>query len=141
MKEGILILTKNAIYELVFHEQIIYITVQDHYLLLKLTDGRSLPARYSLKQLEQQLPPNIFFRTHRSYIISIRHIKGVGLDSIIMKGGEEIPLGKNIRTSFLSLFTVLGGTESDGAYVANSTACVANSTAHVLSSKPPQNPS
>lgn len=141
MKEGILILTKNGNYEVIFYEEIIYITVQQHYILLRLTDGRFLPARHSLKQIEKQLPPNIFFRIHRNYIAFLRHIKSVGEDSIIMKGGEEIPFAKNVRTSFLGLFTVLGSIENEGAYDAISAVRDAISGARALSSKPRQNPS
>lgn len=118
MKEGILILTKNAIHEMLFHEEIIYISVQKHDIRIKLTDGSSLIAKYSLKQIEKQLPPNIFFRTHRNYIVSLRYIKGVGVDSIIVKGmkeNEEIPLAKDIRNSFFGLFTVLGSVKTEGS--------------------------
>ncbi|MCF6402633.1 LytTR family transcriptional regulator [Chitinophaga filiformis] len=141
MKEGILIYTKNGIHEVVFYEEIIYITVQKHYILLKLTDGRSLPAKYSLKQIEKQLPPNIFFRTHRNYIVSLRYIKSVGVDTIIVTGGEEILLTQEIRKSFFNRFTVIGSVENEGSHDGISPPRDRISPPRALSPKPRQNPS
>ncbi len=56
----------------------------------------------SLKELEQRLPLNNFFRVHKSYIISLRHIKMVQGNHISMNGIQEsIPIGDNYKANFL----------------------------------------
>lgn len=141
MQEGLLIYTKNAKHEVIFYEEIIYITVQKHYIIVKLTDGRTLSAKYSLKQIQEKLPPTIFFRTHRNYIVSLRHMKTVGVDTIIVRGNEEVLLTQEIRKSLFSLFTVIGSGEKEGARDGISPPHDQIPPPRALSSEPPQNPS
>ncbi|WLR43033.1 LytTR family DNA-binding domain-containing protein [Bacillus carboniphilus] len=54
-------------------------------------DGRSFETYISLKEFEQKLPDNYFFRTHKSYIINMCQIMRIEpysstISSVIFKG-------------------------------------------------------
>lgn len=41
------------------------------------SDGRSYPLEYSLEMLEEELPPNIFFRVNRKFYVNIEAIEDI----------------------------------------------------------------
>ena len=54
----------------------------------------------SIKRLEEELPPALFMRVHRSYIINLRQITEVSRSRILL-GDVQIPLGDNYREPFM----------------------------------------
>lgn len=58
---------------------------------LKSTD-KPLVARLSMKALEEQLPPSVFLRIHKSYIVSKNFITAVRKNSVFIKT-LELPVG------------------------------------------------
>ena len=54
----------------------------------------------SIKRLEEELPPALFMRVHRSYIINLRQITEVSRSRILL-GDVQIPLGDNYREAFM----------------------------------------
>jgi DNA-binding LytR/AlgR family response regulator len=99
MEQPFLILTKDTTREMIEKESIVYVTVLDKYIQLKLIDSRTLRVRMSLRQFEKHLPPNLFLRIHKRYIVCICHIRFVDID-VTMKTGDELPLSKELRTHF-----------------------------------------
>ena len=53
-------------------------------------EADTLEFRYSMAKAEEQLNPEYFLRTHRSYIVNMNYIKEVQSDSFILLNGEEI---------------------------------------------------
>lgn len=50
---------------------------------------------YMLTELEEEiLPPQLFFRIHRCYIINMLHIKSSAYDTVELTGGVTLPLKK-----------------------------------------------
>lgn len=76
-------------------DHLIYIRSEDHYLEL-VTKNKKETIRGSLKQFEDQLPPN-FFRCHKSYIVNSNFIKSNNAKEIVMQNNEIIPTSRNYK--------------------------------------------
>ena len=61
------------------------------YLKIHLLESKPLIIRMSLKSIEEKLPPGKFFRIHKSYIISVKHITTIRKNSVFL-GEMELPL-------------------------------------------------
>ncbi len=57
----------------------------------------------TLRNLELTLPPRLFIRTHKSYILGIRHIRFIEGNQVKI-GNETLPIGLTFRDSFLEKF-------------------------------------
>lgn len=60
---------------------------------------------HTITQLTAFLPDTQFFRSHRAYLVNLKHIKEVapwfhGAHNIIMQNGEEVPLSRNCVQEF-----------------------------------------
>lgn len=100
-------LAKGGIHELINSDTIVYIHVNLTYSIIKFSDGRSQAIALSLKQFEKYLPPDLFCRTHRKYIVALDHVKSVSRSDIRVTGGDEIPLSKDFKQRFYSHFVVI----------------------------------
>ncbi|HSD62568.1 MAG TPA: LytTR family transcriptional regulator DNA-binding domain-containing protein [Ignavibacteriaceae bacterium] len=85
-----------------------YIEAQDDYVMIHSTEGNLLKQK-TMKYFEEHLSPEDFLRVHRSYIVSIPHIKKIELlekdtYKIILDDGDRLPVSKsgyeNLRTLF-----------------------------------------
>lgn len=74
---------------------IIYIEA-DHVYVHVVFHNRKLLIRSSLTGLLEQLPPDLFFKSHRSFGVNISYIQSITSSSILMKG-FEIPLSRANR--------------------------------------------
>lgn len=54
----------------------------------------------SLKQIEEELPKDRFFRVHRSFVISKEHISSIDGNQIQI-GEHQVPIAPNLRTEML----------------------------------------
>lgn len=102
-----LVFAKGGIHELLDSETIVYIRVNLTYSIIKFSDGRSQAIALSLKQFENYLPPDLFCRTHRKYIVALDHVKSVSRGDIMVTGGDEIPLSKDFKQGFYNHFLVI----------------------------------
>lgn len=55
-----------------------------------------------MNQLEKEYPCDIFFRTHKSYIINVNKIESVKKKSVMLKNKFEIPIAKRRINEFLN---------------------------------------
>jgi len=67
------------------------------------TAGKRVITRMNLKNINEQLPPAMFLRVSKSYIINIRHITSFDNNSI-MVGSHEIYIGESYRSRFFDDF-------------------------------------
>lgn len=89
-------------------EEIDWISAEGDYACLHTQKQKHL-VRETLNELQQQLDPAHFVRTHRSTIVNVDRIKELELLShgdalIILKDGAQLPLSRNYRSSFMLLF-------------------------------------
>ena len=66
------------------------------------SSARPIITRMSMKGIEEQLPPGRFIRTHKSYLVAIRHITSIRKGSILI-AGKELPVGELYRDAVSAL--------------------------------------
>jgi DNA-binding LytR/AlgR family response regulator len=76
-----------------------YLEGTGNYVSLHLPAGRILSLQ-NMRSLEQMLKGCGFYRIHRSYIVSIRHIETFTRKSVTV-AGRELPVGDSFREPFL----------------------------------------
>ena len=62
-------------------------------------DGKNIITKTTMKNIEEKLPSEIFVRVHRSYIVSIHHIKAIENNRIIIEN-VRIPIGEMYKEEF-----------------------------------------
>ncbi len=83
----------------VFHTDLLYAQSVKDYILICTTHGNYL-THMTMKYLTELLPPGIFLRVHRSYLINKFHVDR--LDKMILKiGNEVLPIGHNFSDTMI----------------------------------------
>ena len=86
---------------------IVYCQASNNYTVIHLVDRKKITSSQTLGYYEELLTDNIFFRTHRSYLVNIAHVssykKGEG-GYIVMSNGDEVELARNHKNNFMHLF-------------------------------------
>lgn len=82
------------------YADLLYIEGQHEYVSFYLADGKRITALYSLKNLEQELPADLFVRIHKSYIISIDNVSESNMSSVVV-AGKKLPIGGSYRDNFV----------------------------------------
>jgi DNA-binding LytR/AlgR family response regulator len=73
---------------------ILYIEGLDDYIKIHLEVGKPIVARYTMKNILQQLSPLYFVRIHRSYIVPVKRIRQIKSKSVVIES-IEIPIGNS----------------------------------------------
>ena len=85
---------------------IVHLEAQSNYTTIHFINHPKLVASRTLKEFDDLLPQNLFFRTHHSHIINLRcikrYIKGDG-GTIEMQNGEHVDLARRKTEEFLRL--------------------------------------
>ena len=98
---------KDILYK-VLTKDIAYIEAADNYSKTVTIQGNSFTARLALSKLETMLPPSVFIRTHRQYIVQVAHIEQVNLESnTILIQEKEIPLSRNKRKELKEVMNLI----------------------------------
>lgn len=86
---------------------IIHLEAQSNYTCLYFTNQPKLLTSRTLKEFEELLPTDIFFRTHHSHIINLnyikRYIKGDG-GQIELQNGSCVTVSRRKKDEFLKTF-------------------------------------
>jgi two-component system LytT family response regulator len=89
--------------------EIVYCRASSNYTEFFLADKKCILSSYTLKQYDEILTSQFFFRAHRSYLINLAHVKlyrkGEG-GEIVMSNGHEIELSRTHKDEFLHLLNV-----------------------------------
>jgi two-component system LytT family response regulator len=89
--------------------EIVYCHANSNYTEFYLTDKKCIVSSYTLKQYDEMLTAQSFFRAHRSYLINLAHVKlyrrGEG-GEIVMNNGHEIELSRTHKDEFLRLLNI-----------------------------------
>jgi DNA-binding LytR/AlgR family response regulator len=64
------------------------------------TNDKKLVTNLSMKKIENLLPPKLFFRIHKSYIISINKIESVE-GNMVKINNTKLPIGNSYRQDFM----------------------------------------
>jgi hypothetical protein len=89
---------------LVNEEDIIWLSANDKSTDLYLENEGELLIMKNIGYIERLLDKELFFKTHRSYIINIRKIKKVkkGCTAVILNNGKDIPVSRYRKKEFIT---------------------------------------
>lgn len=80
-------------------DSIVWIESMSEYIKIHLEGQAPLIILYSLRKLEEQLPSDRFCRVHRSYIVSLPHVREAGSNSLTLTDGKTVPVSDSYRQS------------------------------------------
>jgi two-component system LytT family response regulator len=87
---------------------IVHLEALSNYTAIHLTNHPKLIASRTLKEFEDLLPPDIFFRAHHSHIVNLnyikRYIRGDG-GQIEMQNGNFVDLARRKKDEFMKLIS------------------------------------
>ena len=86
-------------------DEILYAESDGNYSTIFLTDGQKIVLTKKLKEVNELLPPESFFRIHNSYIINLNKIKEfLKTDGyVVLKSNHKIPVSRQKKSDFLDL--------------------------------------
>jgi two-component system LytT family response regulator len=100
--------TKSG-FDFITLEEIVRMEAESNYTVIFLTGGRKIVSTRNLKEYEDTLPADHFFRSHHSHIINLAHIatyhKGEG-GYVKMNDGSTVDISKRKKKEFLALFAM-----------------------------------
>ena len=75
-----------------------YLAAEDDYVMIYYSEGKALKPK-TMKYYEEHLPPGLFLRVHRSYMVNVEHISRLEPYSkdncvAVLKSGEKIPVSR-----------------------------------------------
>lgn len=91
-------------YKLIKSNTIQYCKAEGNYTQVKQIDGSSFILARTLKKVEEQLPPNLFLRIHKSYIVNLNYVKGyLNTDGcyVILTSNQRLPISSRKKTEVI----------------------------------------
>lgn len=87
------------------NDDVLYAESDGNYSTLYLSDGRRIVLTKKLKEIDELLPPETFFRIHNSYIINLEKIKEyLKTDGyVVLESNHKIPVSRKKKSDFLDL--------------------------------------
>jgi two-component system LytT family response regulator len=90
-------------------DDIVYCHANGNYTEFCLCDKKPMLSSYTLKQYDEMLTPQSFFRAHRSYLVNMTHVKEYRRSeggTITMSNGHQIELSRTHKDEFMRLLNV-----------------------------------
>lgn len=87
---------KAAFVKILFKD-IIYMVADGNYSKIFLQGDIDKTTYLTLRQLEELLPPQLFIRTHNSYMLAIPLIDRIDANTVYLANGITIPIGKTYK--------------------------------------------
>lgn len=101
-KHSILIET-NSEAQRIYTSDIIYIEIFNRTILIHTSQGK-ITSEGTLNQFSKKLPPQKFFRCHKSYIVNLDYIKSIKRYNVTLINRTNIPIGKSRYMNMQNLF-------------------------------------
>jgi len=86
--------------EKVYYHDLLYAEAMLNYVMLY-TSTRKMMVYITIKSLEEQLPPDIFIKVHKSFIVNSTKVKSIE-GNILDIGDTKITISQNLREKVLS---------------------------------------
>ena len=86
---------------------ILYIHAEKRYVSF-ITEVKCYPALISIGYIEKILPPKLFCRVHRSYIISLKHTDEFD-NELVYIGNKKIPIAEQYKNVLKNAIRVING--------------------------------
>ena len=75
-----------------YERDIIYVEAYLHYITIHTANGEHR-VKENISSFEKKLS-NTFYKTHRSYLVSLKYITRISRNSVFIKGNKELPLAR-----------------------------------------------
>lgn len=95
----LMVAQKNEL-QIIRLSDILYCEVINRKINLHLLDGSTVEYYGKISVLEQRLSAD-FFKSHRSYLVNLKHITGYNSNEITLAGGERLPLSRGRRNALM----------------------------------------
>jgi DNA-binding LytR/AlgR family response regulator len=92
---GYFFVKENGKFIRVIYEDVLYIEALQNYVSIHLAN-RKIVSYITLSVLEKQLPPTIFMRVHKSYIISLNRVASIEGNAVVIDS-TAIPVSRKIK--------------------------------------------
>ncbi|RQO30911.1 hypothetical protein DBR32_09370 [Taibaiella sp. KBW10] len=106
-----LIVNHDKGFELFDRSQVVFAAAEGSYTVFHLEGSRKITASRQLGSYEPLLTNPTFFRSHKSYIINLRHLKGFSSKdgyTALLSEGHEVPVSRRKLPLFLELSQKMG---------------------------------
>lgn len=105
--EHVFIYKSNG-YKKVAVRDIVYLEARRNYCQVSLADGNSLSLSMPMNEVHEYLPPRLFKRVHRSFVVNLEHVDTYIGNRVILKGGKEISIGREYKMKVQEEFILIG---------------------------------
>lgn len=85
-------------FQKIFLRDILYVESLQNYICIH-TEKQQIITHSSLKNVIEYLPENEFIQTHKSYVVSLKHIESTDNFSVFVNG-KELPIGATFKDAF-----------------------------------------
>ena len=75
-----------------YEKEILYLESLSHYVTIY-TKGKEYKIKANISTFAQKLSED-FYQTHRSYLVSLKHIMRISRDSVTLDNGRQVPLAR-----------------------------------------------
>ena len=108
-KKDAIILTVNGEARRIHKNDIYYIEVEDHYIIVK-TKAEEIRFKARLKEFEQQFQEPQFCKCHRSVIVNLHYVEKLSKDGVWVEGGKVLPLSRirwdDLNKCYMTYYTM-----------------------------------
>ncbi len=101
-----LFVRENGVLRPIKAEEVQFARGESNYTVLYMISDRKITLSHTLRTIEDKLPVSLFCRVHKSYLINLEFIDLIE-HSIVVVGGETIPIGKAFRAGFFNKMQIL----------------------------------
>lgn len=104
------LLLKTSECHLLLHiSEVLYLEAANKETVLCCQDDK-VTLRKSLNELEEQLPPQLFFRIHRKFLVNLAHVREYDALHLTLDCGQTLPISRRKSGTFsLALKTYIEG--------------------------------
>ena len=85
----------------IMFKDILFIESMENYVIIQTTSSKEV-VYTTLKQIYESLPSNIFYQTHRSYIVNINQINAIDGNQLNINS-YKIPVARNFKDEIFHL--------------------------------------
>jgi two-component system LytT family response regulator len=93
--------------EKIFFEDIVYCSGARSYIEIHLSNKQILTVSFNLSDFQRYVPPELFFRIHKSFIVNIDHIKKYITRQVVMDNGDLLAVAEKKLNKLLEILPIL----------------------------------
>ena len=107
-KKATLVIPTKAKTSHISVDSILYVETYKGHVLIH-TENDTIESFASMKETEEALKPHPFLRCHTAFLVSLREIKSITQQDVLLKNGQSLPLSKHRRKAAKEALTVFWG--------------------------------